>query len=167
MADNEYVTFLILGVLFIAIDGQILYRGGRRLLSDSSGNAESNASMARMVTVVFHLISLGVLALLSLIHIGTSTSTVVARMGIFLLFMAAAHALTVSVLAHQREERVFESQLRRRRELGTMEIPVDDTAVPRNIDASAPRTTVAPVPGQPGARAQVSPGLEYRGPYST
>jgi hypothetical protein len=166
MADNEYVIFLLVGIVFVAVDGQILYRGGRRLLAESPGNSEANASMARMVTVVFHLICVGVLALLSLVHIGTSTSAVVGRIGIFLLFMAVAHALTVSVLSHQREDRVFESQVGPRREPGAMEYLTEDGTTLRTVDGAAPGTTVTPVPGQPGAPAQVSPGLEHRGPYS-
>lgn len=41
---NAYLTFLLLGAVLVAIDGQIIYRSGRRLLRQSgadAGGAES------------------------------------------------------------------------------------------------------------------------------
>jgi hypothetical protein len=167
MAVNEYALFLLVGILFVAIDGQILYRGGRRFLTESPGDTGSNASMARMVTVGFHLVCLGVLALLTLVPLGGSASAPIGRIGIFLLLMGVAHALTISVLSHQREDRVFESRAGTRREPGAMEYLVEDETTPRPLDAADPATTVTPVPDQRGAPARVSPALEHRGPYST
>jgi hypothetical protein len=136
MADNQYFTFLVLGVLLVVVDGQVLYRGGRRFLASSEDGSRSNASMARMVTVAFHLICLGVLAVLSLADIGSSAVALVGRLGIFLLIVAVAHGVTLSVLSRQRESRVVESGIRSR------ELRRNDRPDRRDTGQG---TTVAPV----------------------
>jgi hypothetical protein len=115
MADNQYFTFLIVGVLLVVADGQFLYRQGRRFLASSEDGPGSNVSMTRLVTVSFHLVCLGVLAVLSMVDIEDSTAGLVGRLGIFLLVMAFAHGVTVSVLSRQRESREVESSFRGRR----------------------------------------------------
>lgn len=55
-----------------------------------------------MVVTVFHLVALGLLALLSVIGPGWSGSApaLVGRIGVFLLLLAVAHAATLSALVH-------------------------------------------------------------------
>lgn len=147
MNTDAYVTFLVLGVLLIAVDGQIIYRSGLRYLRGAADNEDSAASMIRLVTVLFHLTVLGVLALLSTVDIGGSTMpAVVGRLGVLLLLLAIAHGIAVAVLG-----RIHDGQ-------------IDETIV-RNRQAQAgtqQSTTVTPVPGQRGgAQPQVSPGLEH------
>jgi hypothetical protein len=171
MTDNDYVSFLLVGVLFIVVDGMILYRGAKQYLAGSAAGATQNASMARMVIVVFHLVALGVLALLSLVDIGGAPAAVVGRLGIFLLLMAVAHAITISVLSRQRENQSVESRLGRPQRQPEMdvyqaELARDSGMTPRPVEGSPYETTVTPVPGQDGAAPQVSPTLEQRGPYS-
>jgi hypothetical protein len=157
MSDNDYLTFLLLGTLFVVIDGQILYRGGRQYLATSNAGAESEGSMGRMVAVVFHLVCLGLLALLSLVNLGgTSTAAIVGRLGVFLLLMALAHAVTLSVLSRQRESHVLENRL------GTQQQGPSG----QNARVNYAESTVDPVPGQAGAAPTVSPDLDQRGPYT-
>jgi hypothetical protein len=167
MADNQYVTFLLVGVLLVVIDGQVLHRGGRRFLAGSEDGSESNASMARLVTVAFHLVCLGILAVLSLVDIGSSVAALVGRLGIFLLIMAVAHGVTLSVLSRQRECRAVESTFRGRgfRRTGRSDrrdVGQETTMVPVAVDDQTHDTTVTPVPGQRGAAPRVSPTLEQR-----
>ncbi|MDT8912985.1 hypothetical protein [Amycolatopsis sp. PS_44_ISF1] len=172
MSNEQYTTFLLIGVLAVLVDGQILYRGGRRYLSGARGDSEADGSMGRMVAVVFHLVCLGLLALLSVVNLGGSgTAAVVAKIGLFLLLMAVAHAITLSVLGRQRESTALESRIGRQRPA-----PVDERlqqpgpgvrVSPVQPDGSYPGAPVDPVPGQPGVAPQVSPDLEQRGPYTT
>jgi hypothetical protein len=156
MSDDDYLTFLLLGALFVVIDGQILYRGGRQYLATSNAGAESEGSMGRMVAVVFHLVCLGMLALLSLVNIGgTSTAAIVGRLGVFLLLMALAHAVTLSVLSRQRESHVLENRIGTQPDRSTHDARVNYA-----------ESTVDPVPGQAGVAPMVSPDLDQRGPYS-
>src|SRR5207249_2693897 len=64
--DSSYAMFLILGTALVFADGQIIYRSGLRYLANSFGdNRGSSRSMARLVSVLFHLAMLGILALIS------------------------------------------------------------------------------------------------------
>jgi hypothetical protein len=166
MTDNDYVSFLLVGVLFVVVDGMILYRGAKQYLAGSAAGATQNASMARMVIVVFHLVALGVLALLSLVDIGGAPASVVGRLGIFLLLMAIAHAITISVLSRQRASQSVESRLGKPHQPSDAYFTRDAAATTGPVDGSGYETTVTPVPGQDGAAPQVSPTLEQRGPYS-
>ncbi|MFK0249216.1 hypothetical protein ACIQUM_31345 [Amycolatopsis azurea] len=151
MPDNELPGFLIIGLVLIVADGQILYRGAKRYLNGPDGRA-GGGSVAWMVVTVFHLAAIGLLALLAVVAPGWSGSTAafVGRLGVFLLLMAVAHVLTLSVLARRREDRVVETRYRER-ETGRADV--------------AGQPTVTPVPGQEGRTPRVSPDLGSQGPY--
>ncbi|WP_020666350.1 hypothetical protein [Amycolatopsis nigrescens] len=156
MDTDAYLTFLLVGLLLVAVDGQIIYRSGRRYLEKAYGDTESGASMTRLVTVLFHLVVLGVLALVSIVDIGgNSIEGVVGKLGVFLLILAVAHGLTLTVLGRIRDSQVGEDISARR----ANRVPGGPTMVPGQGQ------TVAPVPGQPGAPGpSVSPGLEHDAP---
>ncbi|MEV7044975.1 hypothetical protein [Amycolatopsis sp. NPDC051061] len=154
MSTNAYLSFLVIGVVLVLIDGQIIYRSGRRYLENSYGDPAAGASMTRLVTVLFHLATLGVLALVSTINFGGEITGIVARVGILLLILALAHAITLGVLARIRGEQEVEAVVQRGRPQQRVE--PEQPAGP----------TVTPVPGQPGTYPDVSPSLENRSPYS-
>jgi hypothetical protein len=109
MDTNSYIAFIVLGVVLVAVDGQIIYRSGRKYLEHSYGDPEAGASMTRLVTVLFHLAVLGLLLLISTIDIGSNpTEGVIERLGIVLLLLAAAHGLTVAILARVRDRQLQE-----------------------------------------------------------
>ncbi|MFI5607891.1 hypothetical protein [Amycolatopsis sp. NPDC051903] len=152
MSTEAYVSFLAIGVVLVLVDGQIIYRSGRGYLESSYGDAAASASMTRLVTVLFHLVTLGLLALLSTIPLGDSDLPgVVGRIGVLLLVLAIVHAITLGVLGRIRGEQVGEAVVNRRlsrREAGQRAAPVTTTAVPSQ-EASYP---------------DVSPPLEHRAP---
>jgi hypothetical protein len=117
MDNSSYVLFLILGTVLVVVDGQIIYRSGLRYLGNSYGDRGSGRSMARLVSVLFHLGVLGVLALISTIDFSTNTPLqgIVLRLGVVLVVLAIAHALTISVLTRLRDrldvENVTQSRL--------------------------------------------------------
>lgn len=159
MPDNELPGFLIIGLIFVVADGQILYRGGRRYLSGPDGG-ESTGSMAWMVVTVFHLVAFGVLALLSVVGPGWSgtTAALVGRLGVFLLLLAVAHALTVAVLGRRRQDTIVETHFQESDR--PAEVYVQPAAEP-----ALDQTTVTPVPGQNGTAPHVSPDIGNHGPY--
>jgi hypothetical protein len=109
MDTNSYIAFLVLGAILVAIDGQIIYRSGRKYLEHSYGDSAAGASMTRLVTVLFHLVVLGVLMLISTVDVGSNqTEGVILRLGIVLLLLAAAHALTIAVLARIKDRQMQE-----------------------------------------------------------
>ncbi|NBH09180.1 hypothetical protein [Amycolatopsis sp. SID8362] len=151
MTTNAYLSFLAIGIALVLIDGQIIYRSGRRYLENSYGDPAAGASMTRLVTVLFHLATLGVLALISTIDMGDSDLPgVVGRLGVLLLILALAHAITLGVLARIRGEQEVEAVVQR----GSRQ----------RVEPQTP--TVTPVPGQEGRYPDVSPSLENRSPYS-
>lgn len=154
MSTNAYLSFLVIGVVLVLIDGQLIYRSGRRYLENSYGDPAAGASMTRLVTVLFHLATLGVLALVSTIDMGGSDLPgVVARVGVLLLILAVAHAITLGALARIRGEQEVEAVVQR-------------GAGRQRIEPEAQGPTVTPVPGQEGRYPDVSPSLENRSPYS-
>ncbi|MFJ7213856.1 hypothetical protein [Amycolatopsis sp. NPDC098790] len=153
MTTNAYLSFLAIGVALVLIDGQIIYRSGRRYLENSYGDPAAGASMTRLVTVLFHLATLGVLALISTIDMGGSDLPgVVGRLGVLLLILAIAHAITLAVLARIRGEQEVEAVVQR----GGRQQPT----------GPEPQATVTPVPGQDGRYPAASPSIENRSPYS-
>jgi len=153
MTTNAYLSFLAIGVALVLIDGQVIYRSGRRYLENSYGDPAAGASMTRLVTVLFHLATLGVLALISTIDMGGSDLPgIVGRLGVLLLILALAHAITLGVLARIRGEQEVEAVVQRGNR--------------QRVEPELRGPTVAPVPGQEGRYPDVSPSLENRSPYT-
>ncbi|GLZ33127.1 hypothetical protein Lesp02_53150 [Lentzea sp. NBRC 105346] len=105
--DDSYVTFLVLGVLLVAVDGQLIYHSGQRYLRKAYEPAEA-AAMMRLATVLFHLVVLGLLALVSIIdvHTGDPVKDVVVKLGVVLLLLALCHAVTMAILSRIRERQL-------------------------------------------------------------
>lgn len=109
MDTQSYLAFLLIGTVLVLVDGQIIYRNGRRFLRQSTGRTAD--SLTRLVTVLFHLTVLGVLALISTIDIPSDTPIegVVFRLGIVLLVIAVAHWVAVAALSRIRDRQEFEA----------------------------------------------------------
>ncbi|MFE6616224.1 hypothetical protein [Amycolatopsis sp. NPDC057786] len=151
MTTNAYVAFLVIGVALVMLDGLIIYQSGKRYLRGSHGDPAAGASMTWLVTVLFHLATLGVLALLSTVDIGGSDLPgVVGRLGVLLLVLAIAHAITLGVLSRIRGEQEAEAVINR----------------PRRVEPEQQGTTVTPVPGQDGRYPAASPSIEQQAPYT-
>lgn len=109
MDTNSYVAFLVIGTILVLVDGQIIYRNGRRFLQQATPRASAE-SLTKLVTVLFHLGTLGVLALLSTIDFPTENPAkgVVLRLGIILLVLGVAHWIAVSALERIRDREEYE-----------------------------------------------------------
>lgn len=109
MDTNSYVTFLLIGALLVLVDGQVIYRNGRRFLQQSAPSASAE-SLTRLVTVLFHLVVLGVLALISVIDVPTDTKIegIVVRVGVVLIIIGIAHWIAVVALGKIRDRQEFD-----------------------------------------------------------
>jgi hypothetical protein len=109
MADPNsiYLSVLIAGVVLTVVVGQILVRSGRPFLEDVFDRPETVSSVTRLLVVLFHLIVLGVIALVATIDVtfDNPLETIVVRLGFVLLVLGGAHAGTLLVLARLRKRR--------------------------------------------------------------
>lgn len=141
MDSSSYVAFLVIGVVLVLIDGQIIYRNGRRFLQQAAPKASAQ-SLTTLVSVLFHLGTLGVLALLSTIDVSADNQTegIVIRLGIVLLVLGVAHWIAVSALARIRDREEFETvtaEQQARREAHDAAIRAQGTYVPEPTQSPA------------------------------
>ena len=132
MDNSSYVMFLILGIGLVFADGQIIYRSGLRYLATSYGDRGSSRSMARLVSVLFHLAMLGILALISTIDVPASSplQEVVVRLGVVLVIIAIGHAVTISILTRIRDRLDVENVTKVRMEHADQREPMITPAYP-------------------------------------
>jgi len=104
--DNERVVFLVIGVLIVVAVGQLLAMSGRRYLANAAlSERQSSSSAATLVTVLFHLMTLGIVALLAVIPLGGSASEgLLLRLGVLLIALAAIFGVTMMLLSRRRQE---------------------------------------------------------------
>jgi hypothetical protein len=123
---SSFVVFLVVGAALVFVDGQLIRRSGTTYLRSTAGDSAAD-SVNQLVTVVFHLAALGLLALISVVpmDLGSAPETVVARIGILLLVLAAAHGITISTLGRIRTRR--QSQLLQEEVVRTREGRADTT----------------------------------------
>ncbi|MBW4715544.1 hypothetical protein [Saccharothrix obliqua] len=106
--EEGYAVFLLLGVVLVLIDGQLIYRSGRAYMNRAYGDPVAARSMTTLATVLFHLVVLGLLALVSIISVDTGdpAKDVVVKLGIVLLLLALVHAVTMMILGRIRDRQI-------------------------------------------------------------
>jgi hypothetical protein len=104
---STYLTVLFIGIALTVGVGQILIRSGRPFLEDVFRERETARSVTRLLVVLFHLIVLGVIALVATIDITLAhpIQTIVVRLGLVLLVVGAAYGGTLLVLTRLRARR--------------------------------------------------------------
>lgn len=140
MDTDSYITFLVFATLLVLIDAAVITISGRKYLRDDNHPGFGLAA-SWLTTTLFTLIVLGLAALISPLNppVDGELQKLVTKLGVVLLLLAAAHAITMGVLGRYRGE---ERQEHLAEEL-TEKRP---KAVPR---------------------AEVTPSLERDEPYST
>jgi hypothetical protein len=106
---DSYVTFLVLGIVLVVVDGQLIYHSGKGYLRRAAAyDDEQVGGMMKLTAVLFHLVVLGLLALVSTINIetGDPVKNVVVKLGIVLLLLALAHGVTMAILARIRDRQL-------------------------------------------------------------
>lgn len=113
--DTEHVTFLIVGVVVVFLVGQLLISAGRRYLARSTpGEGGAAAPAATLLAVLFHLLTLGIVAIIAVLPIGgSSTTTFLIQAGILLIALAIIYGIALNLLGKRRDEAMvteFESR---------------------------------------------------------
>jgi hypothetical protein len=108
IGTGGYIALVIIGVLITVGVGQILFRSGEPFLEEVFQNKDTARSLNRLLSVLFHLLTLAVLAMISIIDIPSDTGVVQAvvfKIGVVLLIVAIAYGVSMLVLLRIRERR--------------------------------------------------------------
>jgi hypothetical protein len=102
-----YLALVVVGVAITVAVGQILLRTGQPFLEDVFQNTETSHSINRLLVVLFHLLTLGVLGMISVIDIDSITGVqqIVFKIGAVLLIVGIAYGVSMLVLLRIRERR--------------------------------------------------------------
>jgi hypothetical protein len=106
--DSERVLFIVVGVVIVFAVGQLLVRsGGRYLAGAAPTERESAGPAASLVAVLFHLLTLGIVALISVSSWGSSQETrFLTQLGILLVVLAGVYAIALGLINRRRDEAV-------------------------------------------------------------
>lgn len=146
-STTAYLAFLALGVAAIAIDGRLIFRSGVSYLADVYPSPSAAAAANRLTAALFHLVTLGLLGLLSVAPMGSAgVSEVVVHIGALLLVLALVHGAVMAVYA----------MLRRRQQ----EARIDATLTERNTERAHADATRGVAPDAPAQHPYVAPTLD-------
>ncbi|HEX7304705.1 hypothetical protein [Lentzea sp.] len=103
MDTDSYIAFLVVSTMLVVVDAVIITVSGRKYLGDDDHPGLSTAA-SWLTTTLFSLIVLGLVALVSTVDLPVDgdLQKLVTKLGIVLLLLAIAHAITMTVLARYR-----------------------------------------------------------------
>lgn len=106
-ATAQTLLLLLIAVGLTFLVGQILLRSGQPFLEDVFRDAKVARSVNRLLSVLFHLVTLGVLALISTVEVPVDgiLQTVITKTGVILLILGIAYGISMLVLVRIRERR--------------------------------------------------------------
>ena len=112
MNSGAYLLILGIGAIIVAIDGQLIIRKAPSYLDEVYENKKRSRQVTGMVAGLFHLIMLGVVALVSSVSLAPDAGiqSVLARLGVMLLLTAVGHGVTMVVLSRLREQELARSR---------------------------------------------------------
>lgn len=108
VSTGGYIALILVGLLITIGVGQILFRSGEPFLEEVFQNKETARSLNRLLGVLFHLLTLGVLAMISIADIPSGSGpvqTIVFKIGVVLLIVGIAYGVSMLVLLRIRERR--------------------------------------------------------------
>jgi 4-amino-4-deoxy-L-arabinose transferase-like glycosyltransferase len=116
---DSSLVLLMLGATAVALDGQLIRVNGYVYLQALHGDPDVARSVNRLITALFHLVMLGLAALLSTVDLSMRNpiEVVITKLGIILLALAAAHAATMYALSRvsaRPNERLLREEFTRR-----------------------------------------------------
>jgi hypothetical protein len=108
MSDSaEYITLLVISIVITIGVGRLLVMSGQPFLQEVFQNEKVTTSVNRLLSVLFHLITIGVLTIISVwsIDVGTQLQNMVVKLGIVLIVLGIAYGVSMLVLIRVRERR--------------------------------------------------------------
>jgi hypothetical protein len=103
----EYITLLVISIVITIGVGRLLVMSGQPFLQEVFQNEKVTTSVNRLLSVLFHLITIGVLTIISVwsIDVGTQLQNMVVKLGIVLIVLGIAYGVSMLVLIRVRERR--------------------------------------------------------------
>jgi archaellum biogenesis protein FlaJ (TadC family) len=151
-ATALYVTLLVVAIALTFLVGRLLVTAGEPFLQEVFHDRSVTRSVNLLLSVLFHLITLGVLAIISVVDLtfASPLQTFVARLGVVLLILGVAYGISMLVLIRVRERRraddISEHVSERLAERGVDTRPPSEQPAP----PAYPETTTRPAtPNQP------------------
>jgi Na+/melibiose symporter-like transporter len=107
-ATAQYLTLLAVSIGLTFAVGRLLVTAGEPFLQEVFQDRSVTRSVNLLLSVLFHLITLGVLAIVSVLDIGSNADPVqatVAKLGVVLIILGIAYGISMLVLIRVRERR--------------------------------------------------------------
>jgi uncharacterized membrane protein len=144
---------LFIGAVIVLVDGQLILRSAPAYLAEAYHDPRQAKQVAMMVTLFFHLVMFGVVALVASVGLDPNAGvrSALSRLGVLLLLTAVGHAVTLVGLSRLREQQT-----------GT-EL-AEAQAAQAHADDTAPAAGAGPVPTNNGADAAHRPDAPPRHP---
>lgn len=108
MTDTaEYITLLVISVVITVAVGRVLVMSGEPFLQEVFEDEQVTKSVNRLLSVLFHLITIGVLTIISVwqVDVGSQLQNMVVKIGIVLIVLGIAYGISMLVLIRIRERR--------------------------------------------------------------
>ena len=109
MSDTTmYITLLVVAVALTFLVGRLLVTAGEPFLQEVFEERSVTRSVNLLLSVLFHLITLGVLAIISVIDLGDAMEPLqqfILRLGVVLLILGVSSGISMLVLIRVRERR--------------------------------------------------------------
>ncbi len=150
MSDTAmYITLLVVAIVLTFLVGRLLVTAGEPSLQEVFQERSVTRSVNLLLSVLFHLITLGVLAIITVIDFASDMEPLqqfVVKLGVVLLILGIAYGISMLVLIRVRERRraaQISEEVQERLAERAAPRPVVDPAIAPTI---AP--TIAPAPKQ-------------------
>ena len=109
MSDTAmYITLLVVAVALTFLVGRLLVTAGEPFLQEVFEDTKVTRSVNMLLSVLFHLITLGVLAIITVIDFASDMEPLqqfVVKLGVVLLILGIAYGISMLVLIRVRERR--------------------------------------------------------------
>jgi uncharacterized membrane protein len=108
MTDTaEYLTLLVISIVFTVAVGRVLMMSGQPFLKEVFHEERVTTSVNRLLSVLFHLITIGVLTIISVweVEVGTQLQNMIVKLGIVLIVLGVAYGISMLVLIRVRRQR--------------------------------------------------------------
>jgi hypothetical protein len=148
---TQYVVLLAVSIGLTFLVGRLLVRAGEPFLLEVFHDEKVTRSVNLLLSVLFHLVTLGVLAIISVSDVqgDNALQTFVVKLGVVLLTLGIAYGISMLVLIRVRE----------RRRAAEISEHVQQRLADRGI-GTGPAQAAPPVVAPPPGRATGEPGRQ-------